>query len=350
MEIAELKAQQINFDLQVGTYDPTLAKYSITRAYKLEQQQKQPEKKVTPFKDIWEFYLKASLISESTRLKVIQYITRDLANWYSPSDSIITFLEKGKYKESTRLERARYIYAALNLWGKRKGQEYPETRQVKDYLSEIKRMDAKRRRQTSPQGYEDWEIKVILEEIKTINPKYWYYFYFLASTGMRPGEVVALTWGDIRHSSNGSKFYVSVNKAVNCQQVKETKTGKARIVPIDSELIRTLHEMSGSNPVEDITRLVFTDDSGEHVSHIYATRQVWNKAVNKLIDEGVIDRRLKPYSLRRAYITRLIRSGLDPATVAEIAGNSSEIIHRNYLFSQDVLAVSIPTLKIEDES
>jgi site-specific recombinase XerD len=58
--------------------------------------------------------------------------------------------------------------------------------------------------------------------------------------------------------------------------------------------------------------------------------------VKGLASEGEISKYLKPYCLRHSFITRLIREGVDIATVASLSGNSPQVILSSYLaFRQD---------------
>ncbi|MDJ0688949.1 MAG: hypothetical protein QNJ41_10600 [Xenococcaceae cyanobacterium MO_188.B32] len=48
------------------------------------------------------------------------------------------------------------------------------------------------------------------------------------------------------------------------------------------------------------------------------------------MEEGKLDRYIKPYSLRHSAITRWLQEGIDIASVARLSGNSSKVIMDNY--------------------
>ena len=48
------------------------------------------------------------------------------------------------------------------------------------------------------------------------------------------------------------------------------------------------------------------------------------------MEEGKLDRYIKPYSLRNSAITRWLQEGIDIASVARLSGNSSKVIMDNY--------------------
>jgi integrase len=60
----------------------------------------------------------------------------------------------------------------------------------------------------------------------------------------------------------------------------------------------------------------------------------WKPVVDGLVKQGKVDKYLKPYCLRHSFITRLIREGVDIATVASLSGNGSKVILDKYLASK----------------
>ena len=55
-----------------------------------------------------------------------------------------------------------------------------------------------------------------------------------------------------------------------------------------------------------------------------------DRALN-LVAAGKVSEYLPPYNLRHSWITRMIRAGLDIATVARLAGNKPDTIMKHYL-------------------
>ncbi|MCC0177207.1 tyrosine-type recombinase/integrase [Waterburya agarophytonicola K14] len=60
-------------------------------------------------------------------------------------------------------------------------------------------------------------------------------------------------------------------------------------------------------------------------------RRYWNTVVKGLMIDGKLEKKYRNYSLRHSFITRLVRSGEDIATIARISGNSTETIVNFYL-------------------
>lgn len=73
----------------------------------------------------------------------------------------------------------------------------------------------------------------------------------IAYVGIRPGEALALRWGDVRARS------VLVSKSVALGEEKVTKTGKERTVPLMKSVIQDLNEWKLASGRPDDDALVF---------------------------------------------------------------------------------------------
>jgi integrase len=94
-----------------------------------------------------------------------------------------------------------------------------------------------------------------------------------AYAGLRPGEALALRWGDIREHS------VFVTKAVSLGEQMDTKTGTERVVPVMKPVIQDLNEWKLASGRPDDRALVFpAADGGLWKDHDYRN---WRKRVFK---------------------------------------------------------------------
>jgi integrase len=136
----------------------------------------------------------------------------------------------------------------------------------------------------------------------------------LAYAGLRPQELLGLTWSDVRERT------LLVDKAADGQgELKETKTGRARTV----RLLRPLAEDLAEHrvriaPGEDALLFPTPDgrpwrDSSWHAWH----QSAWRPA---LLSAGIDYRR--PYDLRHAFVSLLIQEGRTIIDVARQAGHS----------------------------
>lgn len=145
------------------------------------------------------------------------------------------------------------------------------------------------------------------------------YVEFLALTGFRPEEAIALTWADIRNSR------IIVSRACSQGIVKSTKTYESRIFPINSQLANLLQNLPRTQ------NLVFPSPEGGYINQHNFGERYWKPIVKKLVVAGKVSEYLPTYNLRHSWITRMLRSGLDIATVARLAGNKPDTIMKHYL-------------------
>ena len=110
-----------------------------------------------------------------------------------------------------------------------------------------------------------------------------------------------------------------------------TKNGTDRLFPCNSQLIEVINNLP---KIENKHNLVFPSFKLNYMNQNNFRNRYWNKILKELVKEGKISKRLKPYCLRHSFITRLIREGVDIATVASLSGNSPKMIMDNYLASR----------------
>lgn len=141
-----------------------------------------------------------------------------------------------------------------------------------------------------------------------------------AIAGLRPGEALALTWGDVR------KGFLFVSKAVALGEVKGTKTGKNRVVPLLKPLTHDLNEWKMKSGRPDDDALVFPAAGGGHwKDHDYRNwrKRVFQSAADPL---GIA----RPYDLRHSYASLRFAESANPAEIADEMGNSLETLLSTY--------------------
>lgn len=189
--------------------------------------------------------------------------------------------------------------------------------------------------------YESDEIKVILEAFKSDGymskyariPHSYYYHYikFCALTFCRPEDAIALTWNDIRTRSNGT--FISFTKAYSRGILKDSKTHEIRLFKCNKELVDFIKTIPFR---ENEHNLLFpTPRTKSYMDQRSWGRDLWKPVVSKIVADGKLYKYLKFYSLRHSGITRLVRAGIDIATIARLAGTSPEMIMKNYLAARD---------------
>jgi integrase len=151
---------------------------------------------------------------------------------------------------------------------------------------------------------------------------YWGYVQFLSLTGFRPEEAIALSWSDIKNSR------IIVSRAYSQQILKSTKTYETRVFPVNTQLEKLLKSLPKTQT------LVFPSPEGGYINQHNFGERYWKPIVKKLVSAGKIEEYLPTYNLRHSWITRMLRSGLDIATVAKLAGNKPDTIMKHYLAAQ----------------
>lgn len=142
----------------------------------------------------------------------------------------------------------------------------------------------------------------------------------LAYAGLRPGEVLALTWTDI------GKRTIRVERSIALGEEKKTKTKGRRTVNLMRPLAQDLSKWRLASGHRD--GLIFRRADGRPwQDHDWRNwrRRIWQPAAKQV---GLIGSR--PYDLRHSFISLLIQEGHTVIEVARQAGHTSETSLRHY--------------------
>jgi integrase len=150
-------------------------------------------------------------------------------------------------------------------------------------------------------------MQKLLGEAKALNHP-WYHTWALALlTGMRNGELYALTWSDVDWES----ATISVTQSYNSRRraIKSTKSGDWRSVPISSQLgevLRDLKTLTGKS------------------QWILPRLPGWEKGIQarelRKFCQGIGLPSVKFHTLRACFATQLIRNGVPPIQLQKICG------------------------------
>ena len=330
-------AQRINRDIDLGDLDDTYARYSPRHAKKLEIAKiKQLTNK--SLLEIWEEYKARNIdrIAASTQKKKWKVFDKQLDN--TPRDLLDTS------NASQFIDHLLNTYSRGTLDALLAGTLYPAINealkrgdiQSNDYPS----VKFKSKSKSNIECFEPEEIKAIIDgfysnEFSHPNSKVSHSYYapmveFMALTGCRPSEVHALTWDDIKRK-NG-KTIIRFNKAyTHGVLMPHTKTREVRLFPCNEQLKQLLKQVP---VIDNSNSLIFPSVNGGYIRQTNFRNRTWKIVINGLARQGRIERYLKPYALRHSFITRLVREGVDVATIGALVGNSAKIILENYLASR----------------
>ncbi len=163
--------------------------------------------------------------------------------------------------------------------------------------------------------------------MQALKGSYYYTFIaFMLSTGMRVGEVGALTWQDIDYKNNVIHVNKTITKNENGNNIKgdSTKTDAGeRDIPLNDTIKGILLEHKKTSDILPfLTNNIFTSTRGNiiHCEHI-------NKEIKRVLRElDQAGKHIEPFTshaLRDTFATRYIEQGGSMQTLKTILGHSS---------------------------
>jgi integrase len=285
---------------------------------------------------LWSQYktAKANLVAPTTQKgdwpevdRALNLVSPECLKFTANSASLLLAELLERYAGSTVRKVLLYARAAV-YWGI----EEELIANKNPYTRLFKNIPKSQKSSRSRKCFEKHEIEYILAAFASnefvskfsVHPHSHYrsYVEFLALTGFRPEEAIALTWGDIKNTE------IVVSKAYSQGILKSTKTYETRGFPVNSQLGKLLKSLPRTQ------NLVFPSPEGGYINQHNFGERYWKPIVKKLVAAGKIAEYLPTYNLRHSWITRMLRSGLDIATVAKLAGNKPDTIMKHYLAAQ----------------
>jgi len=281
---------------------------------------------------LWQRYkiAKAQLVAPTTQKgdwpevdRALNFVNPECLEFSTSSASLLLAELLERYAASTARKVLLYARAA-NCWA------IEEELLAKNFYSRLfKNIPKSQKDGRSRKCFEKLEIEHILAAFASNefcskfsmfpHSHYRGYVEFLALTGFRPEEAIALTWADIKDNR------IIVSRAYSQQILKSTKTYETRTFPVNSQLSKLLQSLPRTQ------NLVFPSPEGGYINQHNFGERYWKPIVKKLVAVGKVGEYLPTYNLRHSWITRMLRANLDIATVAKLAGNKPDTIMRHYL-------------------
>jgi len=147
----------------------------------------------------------------------------------------------------------------------------------------------------------------------------WAYFEFAFATGMRPSEMIVLTWGDIDWNAGTAR----VSKAKTRGQEKDTKTHTVRDVDLTPRAVAALKAMKPFTFMKgDATPVFCHPATGEPwTNDQYQRVTYFHPALRRL---GIRSR--DAYQCRHTYATLALMAGVNPAYIARQMGHKTMVM------------------------
>lgn len=180
------------------------------------------------------------------------------------------------------------------------------------------------------------ELKALTKAtVDKLDPRYTSYYMILTAiyTGMRIGEVMALTWKDIDFKNHT----ISINKSwdyVHRTGFKPTKTDSSnRTIGVSEKLLNHLKELKVNE-----SDMIFRNESGT----IPSSSGV-NKSLRKLLDEcGLVKQNFHFHSLRHTHVAYLLANNIDLYVISKRLGHADmTITARKYAYLLDSHSKSV---------
>lgn len=180
--------------------------------------------------------------------------------------------------------------------------------------------------------FEDDELQRFLQAAVNYglqHDKEW--FYLLAFTGMRVGELCALKWTDVNFETKQIRITKTMDNPTHnmrAYQLTPPKTKKAiRTIDVDDDLLNLLRKHKAKQSrirlkfrksiadYED-ANFIFTHDNG----YPYASRFIYDRTI-RLCKKAGLEKVEGPHILRHTHITMLTESGVDLPTIMQRVGH-----------------------------
>ena len=317
--IAEKIAKEIEIDIVIGFFDPTLNKYRPASASPRvsEAANKKEISAIALFDKYLEFRRNDLALGTQKKYEILRrqiaMLLGDKSANIDIDDAIKIKNWMGKTLKSTTAKDKICILQAAWDWGiKRKLIQDNPWEEIK-FRQEIKER---------PNPFTESEVNRIILEFKENEPHYADFVAFRFFTGMRSGELAALKWGDVFIEQKYIRIYTSFNSST--QEMKPVKRNKVRTVHLSQSALDILIVRKNSqNPQPD--ELVFTAKKGGYISARNFSKREWKSALSRLS----IDYR-RPYKTRHTAISHALKKGMSPVDIATIVGNTPRTIYQDY--------------------
>lgn len=174
-----------------------------------------------------------------------------------------------------------------------------------------------------------WTFDEYNKFIKSVDEDIYYLmFTFLYYTGLRLGEMIALTWNDINFENKTlriNKTYADkVEDDIYIITTPKT-TNSNRIVDLDDNLLKLLkRHYNNEKRVYNFNKDVFVFGNHKHIAPT-----TFRNHLNKYISLSNV-KKITPHGFRHSHVSLLINLGCDSRDVADRVGDTIEVIESTY--------------------
>ena len=153
-------------------------------------------------------------------------------------------------------------------------------------------------------------------------------FHFLYYTGLRLGEMIALTWEDIDLEKRTLKIYKNFTNKLgnNSYSILDPKTkNSVRIIDLDDELIKMLKQhRKEEEKLYSFNEKMFLFGNVKYIPPTSLARKL-----EYYINISQV-KRITPHGFRHSHVSLLIFLGCDSRDVAERIGDTVQMVESTY--------------------
>ena len=157
------------------------------------------------------------------------------------------------------------------------------------------------------------EVKALLSKTKIVYPDFYPLLFTAIFTGMRQGELFALTWDSI----NWITHKITVDKNYTHGRIGTPKNGKTRKVDMSHELVKVLKEWRLACPNGE-NNLVFPNNDGEYQDANNMAKRRFKPSLQRAGIDSI-----RFHDLRHTYASLLLANGAPMKYVQHQLGHSS---------------------------
>jgi integrase len=175
-----------------------------------------------------------------------------------------------------------------------------------------------RRPSVQPKPVTVWtvqDVQKILATTAQSDCKFHALYRLALTTGMRPGELLALQWRDI----DGSRLTIRRTMTTDADGIRKvgtsTKTGQNRIIMLPNDTITALELWRQEQRITELPGYVFTNQHGASLS-----RSGWVKSHKVICREAHVPY-ISLHKMRHTAATLMLELGQHPRVVQEILGH-----------------------------
>lgn len=179
--------------------------------------------------------------------------------------------------------------------------------------------------------FESHELDLFLDMVLKIGLKYdkeW--FFTLAFSGMRPGEVIALKKQDLDFENNKiriSKTLINENNNMKKYEIETTKTSRVRIIDMDESIMRMLKKVVRDNNAHKMEYQTLIDEFHDEDfvfqrfnGYPFMTKSIGDR-MRRIMKHLDINKHLTPHSLRHTHVSMLTELKNDLPTIMDRVGH-----------------------------